>query len=45
VAGSCERGTEALGSIEFGEFLEKLRSYQFLKRETAAWCYLVNWFN
>jgi hypothetical protein len=41
VGGSSERGIEVLGSIEFGEFHEYLRSYQFLKEEAAACCYLV----
>ena len=43
MAGSCEHGIEALGSIEFGEFHEYLRSYQFLNQDAAAWCYLVRW--
>ena len=43
MAGYCERGIEALGSTEFGEFHEYLRSYEFLKQDAAAWCCLVRW--
>ena len=37
MAGSCECGNEPLGSIKCGEFLDKLRSDQLLKKDTAPW--------
>jgi len=35
VASTCERGNESSGSIKCGEFLDWLRTVQFLKRDSA----------
>jgi hypothetical protein len=35
--GSCECGNELLGSVKCWVFLDKLRTYQFLKKNPAPW--------
>jgi hypothetical protein len=37
MAGTCECGNEPLGSTKFGEFLDKLRTCQLLKKDSDAW--------
>jgi len=37
VAGTCECGNEPSGSIQFGEFLDKLQTSWLLKKDSAAW--------
>ena len=41
VAESCEKGDERAGSTKCGEFLDQLRDYQLLKRDSAPWNYFV----
>jgi hypothetical protein len=36
VAGSFEHGTESLGSIRRGKFLDYQSGYQLLKKDSAA---------
>jgi hypothetical protein len=35
--GSCERGNKPSGSIKGGEFLDCLRDYLLLKKDSAPW--------
>ena len=42
VAGTCEFGNEISGSIKRGEFLDQLRTGQFLKKDSAPWSYKVS---
>jgi hypothetical protein len=35
VAGRCEHGNEASGSIKFGQFPDYLSDYQFLNKNSA----------
>jgi hypothetical protein len=44
VAGSCEHGNEASGSIKGGEFLDYLSDYQFLRKDCVKCSYLVWWY-
>jgi hypothetical protein len=37
VAGSCEYGDEPWGSIKCGEFLEWLRTFQLLRKNSVPW--------
>jgi len=37
VAGTCECRNEPSGSIKCGEFLEKLRTGEILKKDSAPW--------
>jgi hypothetical protein len=37
VAGTCECGNELSSFIKYGEFLEKLRTDYFLKKDSAPW--------
>ena len=37
VAGTCECGNESSSSIKCGEFLDKLRTGDLLKRDSATW--------
>jgi hypothetical protein len=37
VVGACECGSEPLGSIKYGKFLENLRTCQLLKNYSAPW--------
>jgi hypothetical protein len=37
VADSCEHGNEPSGSINGGEFIDQLSSYQLLKENSAVW--------
>jgi hypothetical protein len=39
VAGCCEHGNVASGSIEGREFLCKLGDYQLLNKDPAVWTY------
>jgi hypothetical protein len=41
VAGSCECGNELSGSIKRGEFLDYLKTYWLLKKDSAPWSQLV----
>jgi hypothetical protein len=38
VASSCKRDEETSGSIKRGKFLDKPRSFWFLKKDSAADC-------
>jgi hypothetical protein len=37
VAGSCEHDNEPSGSMKGGDFLDYLRNYQHLKKDSAPW--------
>ena len=37
LAGTCKRGNEPSVSIKCGEFLDQLRTGQFLKKDSVAW--------
>jgi hypothetical protein len=37
VAGCCVYGDEPSGSIKCGEFLEKLRTFKLLRKDSAPW--------
>jgi hypothetical protein len=37
VAGSCECGDELSGSIKRGEFVELLRAFELLRKDSASW--------
>jgi len=37
---SCEHGNETSGFMKGVEFLDKLRDYYFLKKDSTAWKYL-----
>ena len=37
VAGTCECGNEPSVSVKFGEFLDQVRTGQFLKKASAPW--------
>jgi hypothetical protein len=37
VVGTCECGNEPLGSINCGEFLDKVRTGQLLKKDSDVW--------
>ena len=37
MAGTCEYGNEPSGSMICGEFLDKLRTYLLLKKDSAPW--------
>lgn len=41
VAGCCEHGSEAFGSIKGKEFCNKLNNYQLLYKDSAPWCQLT----
>jgi hypothetical protein len=43
VAGSCDCCNELSGSIKCGEFFERLRNCSLLKRDSAAWSWLVGY--
>jgi hypothetical protein len=36
MAGSCEHGNEASGSVKSEEFLDQVNDYQLLKRDSAS---------
>lgn len=36
-ASSCERGNDTMGSMESGEFIDKLRDVQIFKENVATW--------
>jgi hypothetical protein len=42
VTGCCDHGNEPLGFIEYGEFLDYLRSYWLLKKESDVRSYPHN---
>jgi hypothetical protein len=42
--GSCEHGNEPSGSIRGVVFLDKLRDYWILTRESALWSQLISRF-
>jgi hypothetical protein len=37
VTGSCESGNELSSPVEFVIFLEELRNYQLLKKDSTPW--------
>jgi hypothetical protein len=43
VEGGYEHGNELLGSITGGKFLDWLSDYWLLKKDSAAWSWLVGW--
>ena len=42
VASCCECGNELQGSIKYREFLDRLRTCQLLKNDSAPWTHLVS---
>jgi hypothetical protein len=42
VAGSCEHGSELLGSISGREFLNQLRNFQLLEKDSAPWRWFIS---
>ena len=42
MTGACECGNEPSGSIKCGEFLDWLRTGLLLRKDSAAWSYLVS---
>jgi hypothetical protein len=41
VADYCEYGNESSGFIKGGEFLDQLRDYELLRKDSVLWSYLV----
>jgi hypothetical protein len=37
VAGRCESGNETAGSTKFGKFIDSLKSYWFLQKDSVPW--------
>jgi len=42
VAGLCEHGNEFSASIKGGEFLDQLSDCMLLRKDSAAWRYLIS---
>jgi len=45
VAGCCEYGNEPSGSIKAEKFLDQLRDYYHVKKDSALWSYLQHFSN